>query len=285
MGRLEESRVFVGRRGRLATAAAAVFTPRGLPGLEVGGTRFYHVQSPPERLSFDLLTRPYEGAFANVQRSYDQQSADTTFQNANQLASAFVSWTFPRAGLRAYGEFLRNDNPIDVRDAVAEPEHSSASLYGLQRAFRRGTADDASLTSVRAEWVRSRATRLVRVRTQTSVYGHAPITQGHTHRGQLLGSAAVMGGSGGQVAIDHYVRRGRMSLVFDRLTRAQERQFEAEVTTARGWNVQHALTATRIWQRGPLALTVEATAIRELNRDFQRDVWDARLRAGAGWTF
>ncbi len=285
MGRLDESREFVGRRGRLATAAAAVFTPRGLPGLELGGSRFYHVQSPPERLSLRLLTRPYEGGFANVQRSYDPRTADTTFQSANQLASAFASWTFPGVGLRAYGEYLRNDNPIDLRDMITEPEHSAAYMYGIQRAFRRGAGEGASLTSVRAEWVRSRATRAVLVRTETSVYGHAPIRQGHTQRGQLLGSAAVMGGSGGQIAFDRYARHGRLSIVLDRLTRVQARQFEAEATPPEGWNVQHALTGTRVWQRGALALTAEATAVYEINRDFRRDVWDGRARAGVGWNF
>jgi hypothetical protein len=285
VGRPEESRVFVGRRGRVVTAAVAVFTPRGLPGLELGGGRYYHVQSPPERLSLRLLGRPYESVFANVQRSYDARSADTTFQSANQLASAFASWTFPKAGFRAYGEFLRNDNPIDLRDLIAEPEHSSAYMYGVQRAFARGAGEGASLTSVRAEWARSRVSRVARVRTQTSVYGHAPITQGHTHRGQLLGSLAVLGGSGGQLAFDRYARRGRLSLVFDRLTRRQEQQFLGEQTSARGWDVQHAVTATRVWQRGALQLTAEATGIYEMNRDFARDVWDARARAGVGWTF
>jgi hypothetical protein len=158
-------------------------------------------------------------------------------------------------------------------------------MYGLQRAFRRGAGEGASLTSVRAEWVRGRVTRLVRVRTQTSIYGHAPIRQGHTQRGQLLGAAAALGGSGGQIVFDRYARHGRTSFALDRLTRVQERQFEGENTTARGWNVQHALTATRLWQRGPLALTAEAMAVHELNRDFRRDVWDARARAGVGWTF
>lgn len=285
VGRLDESRVFVGRRGRVATGAVAVFTPRGLPGLEVGATRFYHLQSPPERVSFRTLVRPYEGLFANTQRSYDPRSADTTFQSANQLASGFASWTFPRAGFRAYGEYLRNDNPISLRDAIVEPDHSSAYMLGLQRAFGRGAGPGASLTSVRAEYVNGRTTRLVTVRSQTSVYGAAPIRQGHTQRGQLLGSAAAYGGSGGQIAVDRYLRHGRFSVVLDRLTRAQERQFEAEATTAKGWDVQHALTGTRVWQRGALTLTAEGTVIYELNRDFQRDVWDARVRGGVGWTF
>lgn len=285
VGRLDESRVFVGRRGRVASGLVAVFTPRGLPGLEVGATRFYHLQSPPERVSLRTLVRPYEGFFVNTERSYDPRSADSTFQNANQLASAFASWTFPRVGFRAYGEYLRNDNPVSVRDAVVEPDHSSAYLLGLQRAFGRGAGPGASLTSVRAEYVNGRATRLAYVRTQTSVYGGAPIIQGHTQRGQLLGSAAAYGGSGGQIAFDRYLRRGRFSVVLDRLTRAQERQFEAEATTAKGWDVQHALTGTRVWQRGALALTAEGTVISELNRDFRRDVWDARVRGGVGWTF
>jgi hypothetical protein len=285
VGRLDESPVFVGRRGRVASAAVAVFSPRGVPGLELGGARFYHLFSPPDQVGLRALGRPFEGIFINANRSYDATSADTALQQANQLASGFVSWTFPRAGVRAYGEFLRNDNPVSGRDLVLEPDHSSAYLLGVQRALVRGTGESATLTSVRAEVVNARVTQITQVRQQTGVYGHAPITQGHTQRGQLLGSVAAMGGAGSQIAVDRYARGGRWSLVFDRLQRARQSPYEREGAPPDGYDVQYAVALQRVWRRGPLVLSGEGTLVRELNRDFARDVWNSRVRTGAAWTF
>jgi hypothetical protein len=158
-------------------------------------------------------------------------------------------------------------------------------LLGLQRALVRGTGQSATLTSVRAEVVNARVTRITQVRQQTGVYGHAPITQGHTQRGQLLGSVAAMGGAGSQFAVDRYARGGRWSLVFDRLQRARQLPYDREGAPPDGYDVQYAVALQRVWRRGPLVLSGEGTLVRELNRDFARDVWNSRVRTGAAWTF
>jgi len=48
-----------------------------------------------------------------------------------------------------------------------------------------------------------------------------------------------------------------------------------------GSDVQHALAGERLWFRGRYDLLLRATAVYELNRDFQRDAFNLNLIVGA----
>jgi hypothetical protein len=73
--------------------------------------------------------------------------------------------------------------------------------------------------------------------------------------------------------------------VFDRLQRARQLPYDREGAPPDGYDVQYAVALQRVWRRGPLVLSGEGTLVRELNRDFARDVWNSRVRTGAAWTF
>jgi hypothetical protein len=66
-------------------------------------------------------------------------------------------------------------------------------MIGFQRAWRQGGQNVLVLSG---ELLNLQVTHLAHTRSQSRFYRHQPIGQGHTHRGQLLGSAVGYGGAG-----------------------------------------------------------------------------------------
>ena len=287
LGQLDDSPVPPpNTRPRIQTGAVAVFTPAGLPGLEIGATRVFQVWRVGSGLTLRNALRPYKELLrTSQQRAIADQPYTPGYTPDNELASAFASWTFPTVGFRAYGEYLRNDNPASTLDAITEPDHSAAYVLGLQRVRQIGKGARARLVSIRAEVANGRVTHLERIRPEVMQYEHTPINQGYTERGQLLGSVALLGGAGEQLAVDAYDRRGRLTVSFERLVADQRGRAGTEGADPSGWDVQHALTAERVWFGRRFDVNASLTGIYELNRYFQHDVGNVRASTGIRWPF
>jgi hypothetical protein len=190
----------------------------------------------------------------------------------NQLASAFVRWAPRGARAELYGEFARNDAALDVREIIAEPDHQSAYMLGA-RALLGGSA--ARLRLVRVEWVNSRVTHVHRVRPQGPFYSHTALRQGHTNRGEVLGSVAVPGGGGALVGLDTYAPDGRTSLELHRIARGA-RPGEGAPSPGEA-DVQYAATYARTRFRAGIDVTTAATAAWELNRGFRGDAFNLNV--------
>lgn len=189
---------------RLMTGMVATFLPYGLDGLEVGASRFFHEPWPLGGLSPRDLAKPFEAIFkAGLGRT--GEGPDARSDAGNQLASVFARWVLPGGGVEVWGEYLREDHSWDLLDFVLEPDHSAGYALGARKAWRRGE----SLLSLRAEWLNTQPGHLRSVRIQGPAYVHFAQLQGHTHRGQFLGSPAAYGGGGATLALEGYTPRGR----------------------------------------------------------------------------
>ncbi|HJQ21035.1 MAG TPA: hypothetical protein VJ867_11860 [Gemmatimonadaceae bacterium] len=194
LGRLESSgfaQLAPGRRSRALPAVVATFQPAGLPGVEIGGTRVMQQRWTSESASMETALEPFGAIFKNSVRANAPET--------NQLASVFVRIAPPRAGIEVYGELLRDDHNVTVVDLFGEPDHESAYVVGLRRAWRNA---QGAVRAVTVETANGRISHLQRVRPQASMYIHTAITEGHTNRGQLLGSSAVFGGGGTTVSYE-----------------------------------------------------------------------------------
>ncbi|HET6763145.1 MAG TPA: capsule assembly Wzi family protein, partial [Longimicrobiaceae bacterium] len=194
---------------RFATGVVGTFQPRGVPGLELGVARFFHARWPD-----GLGDAPLGLAFEGVLKSSLSGSAGQAggSDQTNQLASAFFRWAAPGDGFEVWGEFAREDHSYDLRDFVLEPDHSAAVLLGFRKVWARGPG----LVSLRAEVADARTPHLLLVRGEGPFYQHYERRQGHTQRGQLLGSPAVYGGGGSTVAVDAYSAGGVWSAAWKR---------------------------------------------------------------------
>jgi hypothetical protein len=260
---------------RLMTGVVAVFMPRGLPGLEIGGSRFFHTAWPEGGLTFSNLTEPFQSLFKaglaeTGEGPDDRSSAD------NQLASAYARWVLPGAGFEAWAEFAREDHNWDLEDFLLQPDHDAAYSLGARKVWRRG----ASLVSLRGEVLDAQPSNLVSVRRQTIFYRHAFELQGHTVRGQILGSPAAYGGAGSVLSLDRYTPRGRWTLDWTRTRVRGLRDAPTDVRGSAGVDVVHSLGAEAVLFRGGADLMLGARGSYELNRNGGGDAFNLGATAG-----
>jgi hypothetical protein len=269
-------------RRRLMAGFTGVFLPWGLDGLEIGFSRFFHIPHDSAGLDSGDYLRPLEALF-KVALPATGYGGDRRSDQENQLAAVHARWVLPGSGVEVYGEYAREDHAWDLLDLYLEPDHDSAYLLGGAHAWRRGR----SLLWLRAEWVNSQISHLVSARAQALLYRHTRARQGHTHRGQLLGSAAGYGGGGSVVALEAFTPRGRWSLDWTRtrvrdnwgLAPAQEERPEAAT------DVVHSLGGEAAFFRGPVDVVARLRAGWELNRNFDGDAFNLSAALGLRFGF
>jgi hypothetical protein len=263
---------------RMMSGLVGVFTPRWVPGLEIGASRFFHSPWPEDGFSLDTFLKPLEGL---LKQSLDTGLADNNDPD-NQIASVFARWSFPAAGFEAYAEFGREDHSWNRRDLLLEPDHISAYMLGFRRVWQR--AGGAELLALRGEVVNGYRSHLERTRHQSLFYVHSAMRQGHTHRGQILGSPAVFGGSGGMLALDRYHSAGRWSAQLTRLVAGELPGHAApRLVEPRAIDVMHGVELDGVFFLRGLDLHARLSAIQNLNRNFQDDRFNLGVAVGAQW--
>jgi hypothetical protein len=259
---------------RMMAGLVASFQPRGITGLEVGGSRFFHQREPAGGLRLSDFGIPFQGFTSRSIPSDDPFRPG--FTPENQLASIFFRWVLPPSRVEFYGEYLRNDRNSDTRDLLLEPDHDASYMLGFQKVFRRSTT--GSLVSVHAEVVNAEISHLARVRTQAWPYQHAPLTDGHTNRGQVLGAFLAEQGGGGAVAgVDWYSPEGRFGLEVMRAVRAKDLNEGAPLDL---WDVLHVVSAESTRRVRAMEVFARLAGMVELNRNFQRDQANVSLAVG-----
>jgi hypothetical protein len=275
-GRLEESSfrsVLVEARPHFATGMVGVMTVRGLPGLELGGSRFYHIGWPPGGVRDLPWTRVFDLLF-NRTRSLPN---DSTFagNEDNQIASLFLRVAPPGAGFEVYGEFGRDDRNSEWVDLAQEPDHDAAYLLGFARAWR--SRANERLTVVRGEVLNSRISHLQQGRPQAPFYTHSGAnSHGHTQRGQVLGSVGAYGGGASSLAVDRYYPGGRRTFRWDRIVR-RTRLNEYGLPVRGGADVTHAIGIERSRFTSASEWTTSLTIVKEFNQNFRSDAVNASI--------
>jgi len=246
---------------RAVTGAVAIVMPRWPPGLELGMTRFIHNDWPSRSPLLRALRGPYGFGFG---------SANVALEN--QLASFFFRWVTVRAGVEVYGEYGTEDYRWDLREAAVEPDHIAGYTVGMRRVSRQ---QQGGLRVVRVEIQNLQRGTLLQSRGQSPFYVHGGLRQGHTVDGQILGSEWGLGGAAAKVAVDWYYPRGRWTVAWSRLLRADLPETVAAAPQgSRTLDVLHTLGVEGVFFRGHFDLWAGATAVYEFNRDFRCDAFD-----------
>lgn len=276
-GRLEQSDYtpLDGRRARrFMSGIVGTFMPRGVDGLEIGGARFFHTLWPEGGLTRGDFLRPLS-AFTETGRA--RQTGGSGIEPDNQLASVFFRWVFAPSGLEAYGEFAREDRNFDWRDLVLEPDHIGGYMLGVQKAWR--TAPHR-ITAFRGEVLNTRISHLQLSRGQSPFYTHGSAAQGHTHRGQVLGSVGAYGGGAAVLAVDRWTPAGRWTATWSRVMQGEYLQPGGLPDPARA-DVWHLMGFEIVRLRRGIDLSAGLTGIYEYNRGFADDAFNLNLALGA----
>ncbi len=193
---------------RFAAAFVVSLMPRGLEGLEVGGTRFFETHASPG-------LAPLSRVFSGIIRRTPQ--ANLNIPNENQIVSGFFRWAPPRAGFELYGELYREDYPGDLRRFIEKPDDLTSFTLGFQRVWTRSASHFRVL---RAEVVNGELSAQERGQRgfdyPISPYTHFEVVEGHTQRGLILGSAEAFGGAAWHIGVDDFTERGRRTFALER---------------------------------------------------------------------
>jgi len=260
---------------RLMTSAQISILPRGMPGLEVGFARFFHVPYQVGQPSGSFWKKAFKVFF--LQNEYaqgDSLGAD------NQLASIFFRWVLPHSGFEVFAERGYEDQFNDLRDLIQDPDHEREYMIGFQKVFRR---DPNTLDALRFEAINYQLPTLARVRYEGAVYLHGILRQGHTNRGQLLGASAGVGAAAAStISWTRYTQQGRTTATFRRIVRDQQGDFVGTgVINPRGSDIIVAagLERMRFGRRADIGAKVEA--MQDFNRNFSKDVPNLNLQLNA----
>jgi hypothetical protein len=258
------------RDRRFAPAVVVVAQPTFVPGLEVGGGRFFHIAWREGGPIAEDFLRPFE-AFLKDRRDRTT-GGDGIITSSNQLASAFFRWAFPGSGFEVYGEYARNDHAADLRDLTQQPDHDSGYSLGLLRAWAAGDA----FYAVRGEVLNAQRTHLMHGRHQVRFYRHSRLRQGHTHRGQLLGGAAARGGAGSVVELERYAPVGRWAVRWERILEDDDPGAAGGID----WHVLHGVIGEAAWMRRGWDLMVSLGYVHDLRSDGMGDIGNLHLSGG-----
>lgn len=247
-GRLRESRYFdadAANDSRYFTGLVARFTPKGVPGLELGVSRTFLSAWRDGGPDLDDVLL----VFIPLEKSRLTTPGNPTGDDAtDQMATLFARWTMPEAGVEVYAEWGRGDHSWDLRDLFVEPEHASAWLLGLQKAV---SASPERVWRVAAELALLGSGRTTMVRAPASAfYVHHIVRQGYTQRGQVMGAGIGPGSSQAFLGLDRFARWGRVGLGLQR-TVYDNNRFYAEARAFDTHEVEPAVLLDALVFRGP----------------------------------
>ncbi|HEY8164932.1 MAG TPA: hypothetical protein VIF83_05190 [Gemmatimonadaceae bacterium] len=262
---------------RFTTGIVATFQPRGVTGLEIGASRFFHSIWPVSGIPRSYLTKVFQGILKKdlpLDVPDDPRfppGLETQGISDNQLISAFLRWVLPHSGFEVSGEYAREDHAYDLRDLLQEPDHSRFYTFGMRKVFRHSPA---ALTAGRVEIINFQLPQLSRYRGEGEIYFHGLLRQGHTNRGQLLGANVGVGSAAGStVAVDHYSRNGSWTASWVRdVNRENGSYLLLGVRNPRSMDVNHALGFEMTRFLEAFDVTGGLTFVRDFNRNFTRDV-------------
>ena len=284
LGQSDFSPIDTGAKKRWATAAVVSITPRGIPGLEIGGVRFVEAALPGRFPSLSRVKRLVSGTNVNVYANVEAE---------NQLASAFFRWAFAPIGVELYGEYMKDDYTLSLRRFLQYPDDLRSYVLGLQHVSKIGDARARAfhVELVNAELSASNrgergdlATRALL--TPLPPYLHLEVKQGHTNNGLFLGSPDAYGGAAWRAGVDEFSERGRTSFTLERNLRLDWLPGTVLVPDATHPDVMYSVGAERMRFAGARDYTFALTAMFDMNRNLQagHNVLNVRAQATVrGW--
>jgi hypothetical protein len=270
---------------RFTTGFVAAIQPRGLTGLELGATRFFHSIWPRSGIPSSYFTKFLQGFLKSSlepDRPRDprfQEGLDDRGVSDNQLVSVFARWVLPKSGFEMHVEYGRDDHSADMRDLVQEPDHSRVYSFGARKVVR---SNARGVTGARVEIMNFQLPQLDRYRNQGEIYAHGLLRQGHTFRGQMLGADVGVGtGAGSVVAVDRFTRDGRWTAKWSRVVRQENGDYlVAGIRSPRSIDVAHALGFEMARFMKGFDVTGGLAYVYEFNRDFKADATNLNAQLG-----
>jgi hypothetical protein len=268
---------------RFLTGLLVAISPDWPSGLSLGMGRMLYGFVPESGHSLSDAFLPLQGLRKKRFATPDNLLGD---DEEDQLLSLFMRWVHPESGFEVYTEWSRTDHAWDFRDFILEPEHSQGRTLGLRHST---SLAGARLLVLGVEVTDLAKTTTSQVRDNPTYYEHRVVTQGYTHRGQLLGASVGPGGSAQSIVADLYAPWGRAGLVLERRVHDNDAFYfhaaSREDVDSCCHHASFSIGPRMMLFRGGFEAEAQSTLTRELNRYFIRgnDVWNLNLGLSARW--
>jgi len=216
-----------------------VYSPRFIKGLSIGAIRTFLHPYPSSFTEYKVQAKKlFEAA---VRAGLGSAENPSGYDPDNQLASGFLRWVVPRAGLEIYGEYGRNDHNIDMRDFRQQPNHHRAYTIGMIKSL---ILPKNRLLAVGIEINQLEAMRTALTRGNNHLggwYTHTQQVLGFTNRGQILGTGYGPGVNMQMIRSDLYDSQGKISLKAARIAYHNSRvdQYFRFIEQANRGDVEH----------------------------------------------
>lgn len=202
---------------RYITGLSVSFSPRRVPGLELGVNRIAYgdwsgrLRSPAVVIRA-LQPNPKEPSVGN--------EPDEDFL---AMMSLTARWDLPGTGFQSYFEWGRNDYRRELRDMFLEWELNRGYVLGFIKRFDMSETQWLALNAETTQLENSSITTLQRPRRIWYEDTHIP--GGFTHGGQLLGATIGPGSSAQTVALSWYHPYGMFGASLGRVVHNNDRLF------------------------------------------------------------
>lgn len=204
------------------------YNPKWIPGLFVGVSRTYQQFNGNKGNSL----RDYFPIFDPFQKEKVFENGNSTDFDADardQQASVFARFVAPKAKAEVYFEFGKRDHNFNWREAIINPEHARAYLFGFKKLFNLPNNDQ--LIQVRGENTHqqesvNRYIRYPGLLGGTSWHTHYQV-RGFTNYGQPLGVGIGTGSNVQTLEVSLVEKFNKMGVLFERLENHQDFYYRA----------------------------------------------------------
>jgi hypothetical protein len=168
---------------RYINAMSISYQPKWVPGLFLGFNRSIQVYNGDLGSGF----LDYLPVLSPIQKKNAGGNEVDDKKNRDQVASIFFRWVMKESKFEFYGEYGKNDFPVNYIDMFESPEHSRAYIMGFSKIFTIDTNKRRYLKcNLEITTMEQTADRIIR--PAGAWYQHGIIFHGYTNRGEVLGA-------------------------------------------------------------------------------------------------
>ncbi|GGG80192.1 hypothetical protein GCM10007415_10740 [Parapedobacter pyrenivorans] len=218
------------------------YQPKWVPGLFLGFIRTYNTNQKDMGRGLRYYA-PFLEAFSKNKIAVDSSSDDGIPRD--QMLSFHFRYMVPKANVEFYGEYAKNDHNWDSRDGMIQLDHTRAYTVGLRKLVPLHNRFGGYL-QLAGEVTQIAVSNTRGVRSAASWYIHHQVSDGYTHRGQMLGAGIGPGGNNQTVQLSWISELKQLGLMIERYVHNEDFAVHTIKDRRRNW-VDASVAAYGSW--------------------------------------
>lgn len=169
---------------RYFSGGIVTYQPKWITGLYLGFDRTFVINSKNMGNGFF----DYLPVFSALEKkSYLSDGVDEEkAKQRDQRISFFCRWLLSESKAEVYFQYGKNDHNYNLRDAIVEPEHSRAYLFGIRKLVALMRSNEFIQIGIEATQLESPSNKVIREGDYW--YASGQVNQGYTQMGQVIGA-------------------------------------------------------------------------------------------------